>query len=645
MARIFQLPQQVPIVGGSVSPNAQANFYLTGTTTRTNTYTDAALTTPHTNPVLADAAGVFPVIYLDPDVIYRLVLNDEDLALIYDEDPIQDALTQANIGRIFHPRTDAEVTAGVIPTNYNYLPGDVRRYGAVGASADNSAALQASIDQCINGGAPVSFQSNVTYLMTSQVTADSFEGLVINGNGATIDNQVDNCFQLGDHTVDGDLQYTQTTPTASRMVIRDLEFKPSVPGFTAGRFAHQNPISLSAVSDVEIVNCRFEDWDFAAIGLNAPSEHVRVHHCRFYESLESDVAYGVRPFAFVDGAALDAYDEVDGDLAYVEPTNYHKDIVIRDNYFYQCSHSILSWNVHGFSYKDNTIEKPLIRGISMSNWNFDGLASGNKYLITNNTDETLSTAVVVGTGSERVTIDNERFQGAVSGTGVNNSLKVVQLGPVASTVRVQNCIFDVSGIANNVVIDANVEADILFNDFRHAPASTGPDILINNSPATTPTFDQPTIRAIGNKSYLTTRFLTLNGDPPGTPEAVIIEGNVFKTQITDGLVATNTASAGWQASCHNNNFEAGFTNYDRDFGAGVTQYVKVDDEILSGTVTFAAATTAAVTIGLTLSAATYHVTLGSGADRTFWWSGKTATGFTLNAALSNSDTVDWRIVV
>ena len=80
------MPRQVPVVSGAVSPGAKAHFYLTGTTTNTNTYTDAALTTPSSNPVVADAAGVFATIYLDPDIVYKLTLNDSTDSLIYTED-------------------------------------------------------------------------------------------------------------------------------------------------------------------------------------------------------------------------------------------------------------------------------------------------------------------------------------------------------------------------------------------------------------------------------------------------------------------------------------------------------------------------------------------------------------------------------
>ncbi len=147
MSRIFQLPRQVPLVSGAVSPGAKANFFLTTTTTPTNTFTDAALTTPHANPVIANAAGEFATIYLDPDVVYKLTLDDTNDALIYTEDPIQDALTQANIGFIFYPRSAAEISAGITPTDFSFPEGNLLRYGAVGDGvANDTQAIQDWID-------------------------------------------------------------------------------------------------------------------------------------------------------------------------------------------------------------------------------------------------------------------------------------------------------------------------------------------------------------------------------------------------------------------------------------------------------------------------------------------------------------------
>lgn len=49
-------------------PNGQLSFFLTGTTTPLPVYSDAALTTPITQPIIADGGGTLPPIYLNPFV-------------------------------------------------------------------------------------------------------------------------------------------------------------------------------------------------------------------------------------------------------------------------------------------------------------------------------------------------------------------------------------------------------------------------------------------------------------------------------------------------------------------------------------------------------------------------------------------------
>ena len=75
-------------------PDATLTFYLTGSSTLTPTYSDAALMTPNANPVTADANGLFPNIFLDPAVTYKAVLQYPANgiipgAVIYTADPAE----------------------------------------------------------------------------------------------------------------------------------------------------------------------------------------------------------------------------------------------------------------------------------------------------------------------------------------------------------------------------------------------------------------------------------------------------------------------------------------------------------------------------------------------------------------------------
>lgn len=65
---------------------------------------------------------------------------------------------------------------------------------------------------------------------------------------------------------------------------------------------------------------------------------------------------------------------------------------------------------------------------------------------------------------------------------------------------------------------------------------------------------------------------------------------------------------------------------------------------ITGSVTFAASTTAAVTFATPEADANYDVWYASGADNYFWTTSKSVSGFTANAKTSNSATVRYQII-
>lgn len=134
--QLFQLPKQLNVSSNlTLLAGAKAYFYENGTSTPQDTYEDAGLSTPHTNPVEADAAGVFPPIYFDPELEYRCTLRTSADVLIYTQDNVNDQLlSQAAIGGKLYPLTLAEQSEAVTPSNFAYPTNlyDVRRTGAVG---------------------------------------------------------------------------------------------------------------------------------------------------------------------------------------------------------------------------------------------------------------------------------------------------------------------------------------------------------------------------------------------------------------------------------------------------------------------------------------------------------------------------------
>ena len=88
---------------GAPMAGAQLQFYLTGTTTPANVYSSSALSTPLSNPVVADSGGLFVPIYLDPSVVYRCQLLSSSGVLVRDIDPASESVVEA---------TQAQVNAG-----------------------------------------------------------------------------------------------------------------------------------------------------------------------------------------------------------------------------------------------------------------------------------------------------------------------------------------------------------------------------------------------------------------------------------------------------------------------------------------------------------------------------------------------------
>lgn len=89
MAQLFTPPfQQTLDANANAVSGARLFFYVSGTTTPTSVYADAALTTPLDAPVIADGAGRFVPIYLDPQIRYRVIVADASGTPIRDVDPI-----------------------------------------------------------------------------------------------------------------------------------------------------------------------------------------------------------------------------------------------------------------------------------------------------------------------------------------------------------------------------------------------------------------------------------------------------------------------------------------------------------------------------------------------------------------------------
>jgi hypothetical protein len=89
MANRFVSPEQQFInFAGQPYANGQLFFYISETNVPTPTYQDEALSTPNSNPVILDSAGNAGNIFLNPAIVYKVILEDEYNNQIWAFDPV-----------------------------------------------------------------------------------------------------------------------------------------------------------------------------------------------------------------------------------------------------------------------------------------------------------------------------------------------------------------------------------------------------------------------------------------------------------------------------------------------------------------------------------------------------------------------------
>lgn len=168
MAQLLSLPlARVQDASGRVYPGAKLFAYLSGTTTPTSVYTSSALSVAHTNPVIADAGGFLPAIFLDPDIRYRFVVKTDADAVIsgMDFDPVYHA-TSADI--VFQPAGSAAVSRTVESKLRETLsPED---FGAVGDGVTNDTDAFGALGAYIQaqGGGTIVLKAGATYIVGKQ---------------------------------------------------------------------------------------------------------------------------------------------------------------------------------------------------------------------------------------------------------------------------------------------------------------------------------------------------------------------------------------------------------------------------------------------------------------------------------------------
>lgn len=139
MASRFILPSQQPVQSDGVPyAGGQLFFYLTGTSTPTPTYQDQNLTTPNSNPVILDASGNIGNIWLNPSVVYKVVLEDSNGDLIWTYDPVYPLAPSTIVGIVQGAVSTGSANAQIVSAP-GYTPSGNNAFSFIAGFANTGA--------------------------------------------------------------------------------------------------------------------------------------------------------------------------------------------------------------------------------------------------------------------------------------------------------------------------------------------------------------------------------------------------------------------------------------------------------------------------------------------------------------------------
>lgn len=336
MAELFTNPARATNTGNVPLPGAKLYFYTTGTTTPADVYTTSALSVAHSNPVVADSAGLFPAIYLDPEVTYRAVCKDSTGAItVYDVDPIGIGLSgpdgaaligtadgstvQASLSairsrydfqdnclpRAASPTVAVDPSAGNLNGTYYYR---VTYFGATGeADASPPSSSISPSNQKVVVTIPVSSDPSVTGRKIYRTAAGEVDAVLgklvatINDNTTTtyLDNVADDSLgaAVPDFNTSGGVLFLNGQPIASANAISTRfgqAANPANSGYANSAFG-ANSLSVNTVGfrntalGVDAMQYNLTGYECTAVGVHALGANTTANQsCAFgYGTLEN----------------------------------------------------------------------------------------------------------------------------------------------------------------------------------------------------------------------------------------------------------------------------------------------------------------------------------------------------------------------
>ena len=166
MATVYLVPvgalYQALTDTGAIGNGYKLYTYVGGTvSTLQTTYTDSTGTVANSNPIILGSNGRFQSVnvWVTIGVTLKLVLTDSTGSAI-SGGTIDNVPAINNF--LKYDQTAAEISAGIVPSNYNVQPGYPERYGAIG---DGTTSDQTALANCFLVNDTIYFPAGKTYLV------------------------------------------------------------------------------------------------------------------------------------------------------------------------------------------------------------------------------------------------------------------------------------------------------------------------------------------------------------------------------------------------------------------------------------------------------------------------------------------------
>lgn len=276
---------------GVVSPGAKLFFYETETSTPANTYSDASLTVPNSNPVIANGAALFGNIFLIQNQEYKVVLEDAFGDEIWTADPVSGGLGQSVIViddisdlealTISAMTTDAQIWLTGFNLGSNEGSGMFNWYAPQYSTASITAAISGTL---MTVSAVASGRLALGQKVTgSGVSANTFIIGIGTGNGNTgtylvgVSQTVASRAMTAKYVPDGGtiIAPSDDTSGASGVMVKDSVGHPSLMDFGLSQFntGSQNTTALNlAISSGRVGEMKADAFWYHYVGpINWPS--------------------------------------------------------------------------------------------------------------------------------------------------------------------------------------------------------------------------------------------------------------------------------------------------------------------------------------------------------------------------------------